>query len=122
MPRRVLRNCLPDFVFSAGDVRTPARACSLTSALALALLAAGCGARAPECVRVASWAEFRELALEAEVVDSFRVRHPEIPVCLESLEGAGIYREKILTSIAAGTPPGVFLQVVDYLMVVDRER
>lgn len=56
-----------------------------------------------------SWADYRELALEQEVVDSFKVRHPGIPVCLESLEGAGIYREKILTSIAAGTPPGVFL-------------
>ncbi len=47
--------------------------------------------------------------MDEEIVDSFRVRHPEIPVCYESLEDAGIYREKVLTSIAAGTPPGVFL-------------
>ncbi len=56
-----------------------------------------------------SWADYRELSLEQEVVDSFTVRHPEIPVCVESLSGSGIYREKVLTSIAAGTPPGVFL-------------
>ena len=80
----------------------------MVCAIGAALLAA-CAPARRECVRVVSWADFRELALEQEVVDSFRVRHPDIPVCLESLEGAGIYREKILTSIAAGTPPGVFL-------------
>jgi multiple sugar transport system substrate-binding protein len=56
-----------------------------------------------------SWADYRELALEQEVADSFAIRHPGIPLCLESLSGSGIYREKVLTSIAAGTPPGVFL-------------
>ena len=74
------------------------------------LLAAACAAGEPEnCVRVVSWAGYRELAMDEEIIDSFHVRHPEIPVCYESLEGSGIYREKILTSIAAGTPPGVFL-------------
>ena len=79
------------------------------SILALAFALGGCAGTPADCVRVVSWADFRELALEQEVIDSLAVRHPEIPVCLESLEGAGIYREKILTSIAAGTPPGVFL-------------
>lgn len=79
-------------------------ACTLAAALL-----AGCAGAGGECVRVVSWADYRELALEQEVVDSLHVRHPEIPVCLESLEGAGIYREKVLTSIAAGAPPGVFL-------------
>ncbi len=60
-------------------------------------------------MRVVSWAGYQELAIDEEIVDSFEVRHPEIPVCYESLEGSGIYREKVLTSIAAGTPPGVFL-------------
>jgi multiple sugar transport system substrate-binding protein len=85
----------------------------LLTALALgltAVLSTACGAaRAADCVRVVSWADFRELALEQEVADSFAIRHPEIPLCIESLNGAGIYREKVLTSIAAGTPPGVFL-------------
>jgi multiple sugar transport system substrate-binding protein len=77
--------------------------------LATAALA-GCSAAADrDCVRVVSWADYRELAIDQEIVDSFRVAHPEIPVCYESLEGAGIYREKVLTSIAAGTPPDVFL-------------
>ena len=82
-----------------------------TAIAALALLAlAGCSAaRAGDCVRVVSWADYRELDLEQEVADSFAVRHPSIPLCLESLTGSGIYREKVLTSIAAGTPPGVFL-------------
>lgn len=73
-------------------------------------LVAGCGTgRRADCVRVVSWADYRELALEQEIADSFAVRHPEIPLCIESLTGSGIYREKVLTSIAAGTPPGVFL-------------
>ncbi len=73
------------------------------------LLWAGCAGPPADCVRVVSWADYREIALEEEIADSFAVRHPEIPVCFESLSGAGIYREKVLTSIAAGTPPGVFL-------------
>ena len=77
--------------------------------LGLATLLAACTPGRQDCVRVVSWADYRELALEQEVVDSLRARHPGIPVCLESLEGSGIYREKILTSIAGGTPPGVFL-------------
>ena len=83
-------------------------------ALWLAAAALGCGAGGPgaggsEAVRVVSWADYRELQIDQEILDSFRVRHPEIPVVYESLEGSGIYREKVLTSIAAGTPPGVFL-------------
>jgi multiple sugar transport system substrate-binding protein len=74
------------------------------------LVLAGCSsANAGDCVRVVSWADYRELALEQEVADSFAVHHPSIPLCIESLTGSGIYREKVLTSIAAGTPPGVFL-------------
>ncbi len=75
----------------------------------IAAIVTGCGGTDRGCVRVVSWADYRELSLDQEIVDSFRVRHPDIPVCVESLEGAGIYREKVLTSIAAGTPPGVFL-------------
>ncbi len=76
----------------------------------MAVILAGCGGGEGPCVRVVSWADYRELSLDREIVDSFRVRHPDVPVCVESLdEGSGIYREKVLTSIAAGTPPGVFL-------------
>jgi multiple sugar transport system substrate-binding protein len=79
-------------------------------ALLVVPLSVACAAAEPkDCVRVVSWAGYLELAMDEEIVDSFRVRHPDIPVCYESLEGAGIYREKVLTSIAAGTPPGVFL-------------
>jgi multiple sugar transport system substrate-binding protein len=74
-----------------------------------AIALAGCSRATEDCVRVVSWADYRELALEKEIADSLAVRHPEIPICLESLSGSGIYREKILTSIAAGTPPSVFL-------------
>lgn len=77
--------------------------------LILPSLAACAAAEPQDCVRVVSWAGYRELAMDEEIIDSFQVRHPEIPVCYESLEGSGIYREKVLTSIAAGTPPGVFL-------------
>jgi multiple sugar transport system substrate-binding protein len=76
---------------------------------AFAALGACSTADPSDCVRVVSWADYRELALEQQIADSFAIRHPGIPVCFESLSGAGIYREKVLTSIAAGTPPGVFL-------------
>ncbi len=76
--------------------------------MATAALAA-CGRGGGECLRAVSWADYRELGLDRAVVDSFRVRHPGIPVCMESLEGSGIYREKVLISIAGGVPPGVFL-------------
>lgn len=84
----------------------------LRAALPAGLLAAlwGCApGGGGDCVRVVSWADWRELAIDREIVDSFEVRHPGIPVCYESLEGAGIYREKVLTSIAAGSPPDVML-------------
>ncbi|MCI0435430.1 MAG: sugar ABC transporter substrate-binding protein [Gemmatimonadetes bacterium] len=77
--------------------------------LAGLLAAVGCAGDGSDCVRVVSWADYREIALEEEIADSFAVRFPSIPVCFESLSGAGIYREKVLTSMAAGTPPGVFL-------------
>lgn len=86
-----------------GGTRVPALA-------VVALAVAACNGASPaDCVRVVSWADYRELALEEQIADSFAVRHPEIPVCFESLTGSGIYREKVLTSIAAGAPPGVFL-------------
>ncbi len=95
-----------------GNVRRrPAGLRRAACAAAIVMAAAGCGAVGArgDCVRVVSWADYRELEIDRAIVDSFRVRHPEIPVCYESLEGSGIYREKVLTSIAAGTPPGVFL-------------
>ncbi len=76
--------------------------------IVVALLAA-CGGSDGDCIRAVSWADYRELSLDRAVVDSFRTRHPEIPVCMESLEGSGIYREKVLISIAGGAPPAVFL-------------
>ena len=83
---------------------------SAVAILAALVACSACAAARPDdCVRVVSWADYREIELEAEVADSFAARFPAIPVCLESLSGSGIYREKVLTSIAAGTPPGVFL-------------
>lgn len=80
------------------------------AALSVLLGGFGCSpGREEGCVRVVSWADWRELAIDREIVDSFEVANPGIPVCYESLEGSGIYREKVLTSIAAGTPPDVML-------------
>ena len=83
---------------------------SIAGFLCAIAVSTACGVSSPDdCVRVVSWADYRELALEEQIADSFAVHHPGIPVCFESLSGSGIYREKVLTSIAAGTPPGVFL-------------
>ena len=58
-------------------------------------------------LRVANWAGARELKLERRIAAAFEKRHPEIRVSVETIPSG--YKEKILTGIASGNPPDVFL-------------
>lgn len=86
------------------------RAARLASALVLLTLPiAGCrpGAGGPVRLRVMTWAGDREIATERRIAELFEARHPGVEVTVES--ASSHYQEKLLTSIAAGTPPAVFL-------------
>ena len=58
-------------------------------------------------LRVANWAGAQELKLERRIVAEFMKSHPNIRVQVETIPSD--YKEKILTEIAAGSPPDVFL-------------
>jgi multiple sugar transport system substrate-binding protein len=81
-----------------------AAAIMLVSALA-------CHGRVDRTVlELANWAEYREADLETRVLAPFEDAHPGVVVQQQSAgTGQAEYRERILTSIVAGTPPDVFL-------------
>jgi multiple sugar transport system substrate-binding protein len=58
-------------------------------------------------LRVANWGVAEEVKLEEEIAAEFMRLHPGIEVQIESIPTE--YKEKILTNIAAGEPPDVFL-------------
>lgn len=60
-------------------------------------------------LKVASWSDPIEQSIERRYVDHFADRRPGVRVSLESVTNQDEYRERILTSIAAGAPPDVFL-------------
>lgn len=60
-------------------------------------------------LRVASWADPLELGIEQRYVNRFSEHHPDVRISLEAVTNQAEYRDRILTSIAAGTPPDVFL-------------
>ena len=80
-----------------------------TLVLATAVLAAA--ACAPDdsgvALRVALWAGGHELEIERQVADRYEALHPGVRVVLESAPNG--YEERLLTSIAAGRPPDVYL-------------
>lgn len=94
--------------------RNPAsRTGALVAVLALGLVGACCF---PACVgdapdattlRVALWAGGYELDIERQVVKRYEARRPGTRVLLESAPNG--YEERLLTSIAAGRPPDVYL-------------
>ncbi len=74
-----------------------------------ALALAGCHAGAEDVVtlRVLHWAGDYEVTTEQAIADRFADTHPGVRVVVESV--VTNYDEKLLTSIASGTPPDVFL-------------
>lgn len=77
-----------------------------TAAVPLALVAACRGDERP-ALRVLTWAGEHEAVLEERVLDVFRAEHPELRVILETAPTS--YEDRLLTSIASGTPPDVYL-------------
>ncbi len=73
------------------------------------LLALGC--RTDRTVlALANWADYREAAIEERALAPFEAAHPGVVVQQQSAATGPVeYRERILTAIAAGHPPDVFL-------------
>ena len=72
------------------------------------LTVAACGRDDTEpALRVALWAGGHELEIERQVADRYEALHPGTRVVLESAPNG--YEERLLTSIAAGRPPDVYL-------------
>jgi multiple sugar transport system substrate-binding protein len=89
---------------------TPLRRIARLLSLALALVtAAGCaGDEGNETLlRVMAWAGPEEREIEQRILDQFREEHPNIRIEYESISAN--YRERLLTSIVAGSPPDVAL-------------
>ena len=86
-------------------------------AAAAAIAAAGTAAtaacaRADEEVvtlRITSWQSPEENAIDAESWREFERRHPGVRVVNDPVSNQAEYRERVITSVAAGTPPDVFL-------------
>ncbi len=76
---------------------------------ALAVIPAACAGDEGErtVLRVMAWAGPDERVIEQRIIDRFVEEHPDIEIELESISAN--YRERLLTSIVAGTPPDVAL-------------
>ena len=77
--------------------------------LAIVAVMAACSPTPPDTVtlRVALWAGGHELEIEQRVAERYEALHPGTRVLLESAPNG--YEERLLTSIAAGRPPDVYL-------------
>ncbi len=82
---------------------------SLVAALVAAGCFAACSGAAPGAttLRVALWAGGYELDIEQQVAERYEALRPGTRVLLESAPNG--YEERLLTSIAAGRPPDVYL-------------
>jgi multiple sugar transport system substrate-binding protein len=81
----------------------------LPSAVYPLVLAACTAADSTTTLTVTNWASFREQAIEETIAGRFGAAHPGVRVSLEAAANGPEYRDMVLTSIAAGTPPDVFL-------------
>jgi multiple sugar transport system permease protein len=59
-------------------------------------------------LRIVDWASLEEMTLNRRTFDAFRELHPHISIEYEPDPGRQ-YEEKLLTALAAGAPPDVFL-------------
>lgn len=94
---------------SRGRARSIRRRSSAALAAALACSVAACapGPEGATTLRVLHWAGDVEITAEQRIADLFAERHPGVRVVVESAVTG--YDEKLLTSIASGSPPDVFL-------------
>ena len=90
----------------------PARAAARAlRVIACGLALAGCARGDSDAVtlRVTSWQSPEENAIDAANWREFERRHPGVHVVNDPVTNQAEYREKVVTSIAAGAPPDVFL-------------
>ena len=96
---------------SPDKARRPLRAATGCTPVVLATLVLATAACAPGesdiALRVALWAGGHELEIERQVADRYEALNPGVRVVLESAPNG--YEERLLTSIAAGRPPDVYL-------------
>ncbi|HZD05142.1 MAG TPA: extracellular solute-binding protein, partial [Longimicrobiales bacterium] len=89
-------------------MRPVARTLVALAALAAAAACAGdAGPPGELTLRVLTWAGDQEVTTEQRIADLYAGRHPGVRVVVESAPTR--YQERLLTSIAAGSPPDVFL-------------
>ena len=75
--------------------------------LFLATLSCAGGQGEQTVLRVMAWAGPEERRIEQNILDGFRQRYPRVRIEYESI--VANYRERLLTSIIAGSPPDVAL-------------
>jgi multiple sugar transport system substrate-binding protein len=87
----------------------------------LALAACGgAGAGGRTTLTVSNWADWSEQRLEDAYIHTFGRAHPGVRVTMEAVTNGPEYRDRILTSIAAGSPPDVVqLDNIDIPAFVD---
>lgn len=90
-------------------MRAPTRCAGTMPRVVMAALVVltSCASDDRPTLRVLSWAGEHEARLEEEVLDLFRAEHPDVRVVLETAPTG--YEDRLLTSIASGTPPAVYL-------------
>lgn len=77
--------------------------------VAWALVLAACGADEAVTLRITSWQSPEENAIDAVEFRSFEAAHPGVRIVNDAVSNSAEYREKVLTSVGAGSPPDVFL-------------
>lgn len=73
------------------------------------LLLLACADQPVVTLRVSSWADEMEQRIERRNLQAFERAHPGVRVVNDAISTQAEYREQVLTSIAAGAPPDVFL-------------
>jgi multiple sugar transport system substrate-binding protein len=84
----------------------------MATTLAVVTLASCAGradGRAEIVLRMTSWQSPEENALDVPAVQAFERAHPGVRVVNEPISNQAEYREKVFTSVAAGSPPDVVL-------------
>lgn len=76
---------------------------------AWACVLAACGTDEAVTLRITSWQSPEENAIDAVEFRSFEAAHPGVRIVNDPVSNSAEYREKVLTSIGAGSPPDVFL-------------
>ncbi len=77
------------------------------SGLVLLASCSGAGAGGRTTLTVSNWADWTEQRLEDAYIHTFSGAHPGVQVQMEAVTNGPEYRDRVLTSIAAGAPPDV---------------